>query len=284
MKIISSIEEIIPHYKAVFCDVWGVVHNGVNVFNGVDNAFHALKIAGIKVILLTNAPRPSYEVKHQLKTLGLPDDCYDDVVTSGDVTHALIEQQRDKKIFFLGPERDLPLMKGKEALLTSDFSNAEAVLCTGLFDDVSETPDHYNDMLSEIAKRGMPFICANPDVIVRRGDDIIYCAGALGQRLKTFGGDVYFAGKPYPSIYREAKKRLRDFTSEDVENSNILCIGDGLPTDIKGAIDNDFPCLFIFGGIHEDELMADGVYSEDKAKNLFQDMNAMPQWGMRHFI
>jgi HAD superfamily hydrolase (TIGR01459 family) len=243
--LIGGLEDIAARYDGLLCDVWGVVHNGVSAFQPAVEALRRFRATRGPILLVTNAPRPAPLIRRQLAQLGVADDAYDDVLTSGDVTRDVIAARPGVKVFHLGPERDLPFYRGLDIALVPE-EEAELVSCTGLFDDTSETPDDYDAMLRRLAGRGLAMACANPDLVVERGDTLVYCAGALAQRYQALGGKTIIVGKPHPPIYAAAQERLARLGV-----SRVLAVGDGLPTDIKGAHDAGIDVLFITGGIHE---------------------------------
>ena len=200
------------------------------------------------VVLITNAPRPHDGVEAQLATLGVPDGAWDRVVTSGDVTRDLIGAG-PRKVFHLGPDRDFSLYDGLDIDLVEEFE-ASSVVCTGLFDDETETPDDYREMLARLRARNLPFICANPDIVVERGDRLIWCAGALARDYAQLGGRTLIAGKPHAPIYEAALKAAGEVLGREIGRSEVLAIGDGMLTDIKGAADNGIDALYVSGGIH----------------------------------
>ncbi|MCW4115280.1 TIGR01459 family HAD-type hydrolase [Aurantimonas sp. MSK8Z-1] len=246
-RAIETLSEILDGYDAVFCDVWGVIHNGLSVFRDAERALREARAAGTRVLLITNSPRRSAGVETQLASLGLGRDSYDDIVTSGDVTRELI-RQAPGPVFHIGPPRDdeiyedLPVQRVDEA-------EAEAIVVTGLFDDEAETPEDYAPLLGRLAARGLPMICANPDIVVQRGDRLVFCAGALARDYAALGGPVRLAGKPHRPIYEVAAARIGG-----VDGKRVLAIGDGLATDIKGANGFGLDALLVLAGIHGAEL------------------------------
>jgi HAD superfamily hydrolase (TIGR01459 family) len=250
-ETIGSLAELKGRYAAIFCDVWGVVHNGEVAFSKAAQALAEAQANGIAVVLLTNSPRPHDGVEAQLRALGVPDDAWDRVVTSGDVTRDLIAAG-PRRIFHLGPDRDYPIFDGLDVELAEEFE-ADSVVCTGLFDDEVETPESYTELLTRLRARNLPFICANPDVVVERGDRLIWCAGALARDFAQLGGRTLIAGKPHAPIYDAALKAAASVLGRDVSRSEVLAVGDGMMTDIKGAADNGIDALYISGGIHARE-------------------------------
>ncbi|WP_295895830.1 TIGR01459 family HAD-type hydrolase [uncultured Bartonella sp.] len=251
----KSLEAVIKRYDAVFCDVWGVIHNGVHAFGEALLALKKARQSGKAVILITNSPRPRQGVVLQLASLKIGADFYDDIVTSGDATRYLIKEA-PKKIFHIGPERDLSLFDGLDVELCEEFE-AAAVVCTGLFDDENETPDDYVELLQRLRSRNLPFICANPDIIVHHGDKELWCAGALARAYEQLGGRTLIAGKPHRPIYDLAMKKLAE-NKGHVEKKRILAIGDGILTDIKGGQQYGLDTLYISGGIHQNEYVKNG--------------------------
>jgi HAD superfamily hydrolase (TIGR01459 family) len=180
----------------------------------------------------------------QLHGLGVPDDAYDALVTSGDVTRNVIATRPGAKVLHIGHERDLTFYEGLDAQLVPE-AEAELISCTGLYDDTVETPDNYHDLFGRLVARRLPMVCANPDIVVERGDKLVYCGGALARLYGEMGGEAILAGKPHAPIYTAAKKMIKE-----LGGSRLLAVGDGLPTDIRGAVDNGVPVLFVTGGIH----------------------------------
>lgn len=248
---IDSLQEIEGRYGVILSDVWGVVHNGVRAFSDASEALAAARARGLAVVLITNAPRPRAEVQAQLDILGVPREAYDRIVTSGDVTRDLIKVGA-RKIFHLGPERDLSIYDGLDVDIVEEFE-ASAVVCTGLFDDDVETPDDYADMLRRLRARNLPFICANPDIVVEKGDRLIWCAGALARDYAQLGGRTQIAGKPHRPIYVAALEAAAEVLGRPVTEREALAIGDGVLTDVKGAEQNGIDILYVTGGIHARE-------------------------------
>lgn len=247
-RTIERLDEVTAGYAAIFCDVWGVIHNGERAFAQATDALRRARDRGLAVVLITNAPRPWQGVREQLGVLGVPEDSWDRIVTSGDVTRELI-RNASRRVFHVGPERDLTLYDGIDVDLVEEFE-ASSVVCTGLYDDEVETPDDYAGMLQRLRARNLPFICANPDIVVERGDRLIWCAGALARDYAQLGGRTEIAGKPHRPIYEAALAEARSVLGREVAKSEVLAVGDGMLTDVKGAADNGFDVLYVSGGIH----------------------------------
>ena len=244
MRRIAGLKDLAGQYDSLLCDVWGVLHNGVRAFPNAVEALRRFREAAGLVVLITNAPRPRTPIQDQLQRLGVPDDAYDGIVTSGDVTRSVITPHPRTRIFHLGPERDLSLYEGLDVSLVAE-TEAELLSCTGLLDDTVETPDDYRALLGRLVGRNIRMVCANPDLVVERGDRLVYCAGALARLYIELGGEAILVGKPHAPIYAAATERIIA-----LGGSRILAVGDGLPTDIRGAVDNEIPVLFVTGGIH----------------------------------
>jgi HAD superfamily hydrolase (TIGR01459 family) len=255
VRQISGLGEISDRYDAILCDIWGVLHNGVASFAPGSAALTSFRRRGGAVVLITNAPRPSPPIRRQVLRLGVPPEAFDAIVTSGDVTVALMEEQTGDRVLHIGPGRDLSLFDaaaeatgGRRKLLA--LEDAQYALCTGLRNDERETPDDYELELGAMAARGMTMICANPDIVIHRGETLIYCAGALARRYEELGGQVVYAGKPHAPIYDRALALAGRAHGAAIEKSRVLAIGDGMETDIAGASRAGLDALFVTGGIH----------------------------------
>lgn len=258
MKHLDALQTEFDRYDVIFCDVWGVIHNGIVAFPAAVRALTLAIKAGKTVILLTNSPRRNESVVEQLHQLNIESSAYSRVVTSGDATRGLIANA-PRKIFHIGPDRDLSLYDDLDVELTEEFE-AQAVVVTGLFDDAVETPEDYNDMLKRIRARNLPMICANPDITVHRGSQLIWCAGALARDYAVLGGRTLIAGKPHRPIYELALHQAEELLGKTLDKSRILAIGDGVLTDVKGAEQFDLDVLYISGGIHRDDYMGEGGF------------------------
>jgi HAD superfamily hydrolase (TIGR01459 family) len=244
-------QDLSTRYPVWLCDIWGVVHNGVAHFPWAIEALRRHRGNGGLVVLLTNAPRSAAKVAAHLAHLSVTNEHYDLIVTSGDVTHELMLPYDGHRIYYLGPERDLGVLDDLSTVKSTPEA-AEVILCVGLVDDEAETPQDYADLLARMSRRGLPMICANPDKVVRRGNRLVYCAGALADLYMSMGGEVTMAGKPYRPIYDLALTRIGEKRAA-VSKGDILAIGDGPETDIKGAADYGLDVMLITaGGISEE--------------------------------
>ena len=251
--LLPHFSSLAPDYDVLLCDVWGVVHNGLVAFPDACDALMRARARGAAVVFITNSPRPRESVDAQLKHLHVPPEAYDAIVSSGDVTRSVIEARRGKSLHFLGPERDRPVFSGLNVKF-APVESADYVVCTGLIDDDVETPDDYRDRLQAMLARKLFMVCGNPDVVVERGDRLVYCAGALADLYATMGGEVLYAGKPYKPIYDLALKRAAEAFGREVPLKRVLAVGDSLRTDLKGARAAGIDFLFVTGGIHAEEL------------------------------
>lgn len=263
MHILSSLDEVLDRYDAVFCDVWGVLHNGRRLYPGAAPALQAARKAGKTVILLTNVPKPRGPIPAQLDRIGCPRDAWDVIVTSGDATRFELGARAPGPVFKIGPEEfDRTLWEGL-ALQTATLDQARFVAISGLNRE-DETPEDYADILAQAKARDLEMICANPDIVVRVGDRLVWCAGAVARDYSAMGGRVVMAGKPHAPIYDLAYRELETHTGRAIDKSRILCIGDGVTTDVAGANGQGLDCLFIASGMHGEALFSNGALDAAK--------------------
>lgn len=277
-QIIANLAEISARYDAVFCDLWGCLHNGVAPFPAAVAALQAFRAKGGKVILLTNAPRPKSSIIKQLDAMSVPRDAWDDVVTSGDAAqYAMLTGAVGHKVHFIGAPKDevfftdfaddlQAVAAAHPPIVRVSTKDAEGLVVTGLVDDLTETPEDYRATLLLAKNLGLPMLCANPDIIVHWGDKLLYCAGALAKEYEAMGGTALYFGKPHPPIYDLARRRL--VALGGAEDARILCIGDGIHTDVQGAIGESLDALFVTGGIAHDSF---GPDSNNPDKDLLED-------------
>jgi HAD superfamily hydrolase (TIGR01459 family) len=269
--LIAGLAQIADRYDAVLCDVWGVIHNGRESFADACTALTKFQETRGPVVLISNAPRPSADVVGQLRALGVPDGAWSGFVTSGDATRSALAERAPGPAWAIGPARDAALYAGTGVAFAETPEEAAFVSATGLFDDDIETPEDFRGRLTVCAERDLLMICANPDIVVQRGDKMIYCAGALAALYETLGGKVLMAGKPHAPIYAAAYAEVERLVGCPLTKDKILAIGDGLPTDVKGAAQEGLPVLFIAGGIHAaDTLTPDGRLQADKLAALLR--------------
>ncbi len=274
---IARLSDIISHYDILLCDVWGVLHNGQDPFVQADEALAEARRDGLGVVLITNSPRLNDSVGRQLDRIGVSSRAYDRIVTSGDVTRRLVSELAGP-IYFLGPDRDKALVDGLGVDCVGP-EDARAVVCTGFFDDEKETPEDYRALLETLAKRNLPFICANPDLVVERGHRLIPCAGAIAALYQSLGGVTRIAGKPHQPIYEAAMIEAHALRGP-VDRRRVLAIGDGMPTDVKGAVEQDIDLLYVSAGIHGREYMHDGRTDEAALARFLESHQVSPRWWM----
>ncbi len=251
-RLRNSMRELSARYPVWFCDIWGVVHNGHHPFAETVSTLIKHREQGGRVVLVSNSPRTASGVHTQLLEIAVDVRAWDHIVTSGDVTRNLMVEHGGGALYHIGPGRDSSLFEGLDVVRVP-VDQAYAVICTGLFDELKETPADYTDRFHPLIKRGLPMICANPDKVVRKGNLILPCAGALAEVYADMGGTVYMAGKPFKPIYELA------LDVSGAAPSQVLAIGDGPETDIKGAADFGLPVVLVSGGINES---ADGLEAE----------------------
>ena len=248
-QTLAGLGQVADDYDAVFCDIWGVIHNGKEPFHQACDALERFRERG-PVVLITNAPNPSITIPESFRDIGVPGEFYDAVVTAGDATIDALARRAPGPAFKIGPERDDKLYAGLE-MNFSDLEDATFISCTGLYED-DEHPDDYTEILGKARERGIPMVCANPDMKVKVGDDVIWCGGALGKAYEEMGGEVIYAGKPHEPIYRLCRAWLDEVTGYVPPPERILCIGDNIFTDLIGAKQQNMDCLFIQDGLHGD--------------------------------
>ncbi len=252
--IIDRFAPLARGYDVLLCDVWGVVHNGVAAFTAACEALTRFRAGGGTVILITNAPRPGAAVRKILDRFGVPHDAYDAITTSGDVTRGIVESRLGERVFHLGPRRDLPIFAGLDVTFAPP-ETADYVVCSGLFDDATETPENYRELLAAMRARSLFMVCANPDIVVERGDTLLYCAGALADAYVELGGEALYCGKPHAPIYEVALGKAAACRGGEVPpRSRVLAIGDSIRTDLQGAASFGVDCLFVTSGIHAEEF------------------------------
>ncbi|MGI9403567.1 MAG: TIGR01459 family HAD-type hydrolase [Hyphomicrobium sp.] len=267
--ILKRAGDLLSRYDVLFCDVWGVLHNGYRAFTAACDALHKFRAKGGTVILVSNAPTPKDNVARMLDACDVPHDVWDDLVASGDIALRYIAEKGYRRVFCVGPrDRDGATFKrvsGKAAKL----KNADAILCTGLNDDLNETADDYRHLLEQALALRLPFICANPDLVVAVGGRHYICAGAIADLYERMDGEVFWAGKPHASAYDTALKAAAAIRGKTTPRQRILVIGDSLRTDLKGAEAAGLDAVFVASGIHRDETMGTKSLSPDKLAVLF---------------
>ncbi|RZJ77375.1 MAG: TIGR01459 family HAD-type hydrolase, partial [Brevundimonas sp.] len=267
----AGLSEIASDYDILLCDVWGVIHNGRESWPEACEALARFNREGGQVVLISNSPRPASDVIAQLDHLGVPRASWQAFVTSGDATRAELSKLAPGPVWIIGPERDNILYEGLGLTQATSAEDAAFLSVTGLLDDETETPEDYRERLRPAAARGLELICANPDRVVQRGDQLIYCGGAIADLYESLGGRVVMAGKPYAPIYDLALREAEVVRGGPIDRSRVLCIGDGVITDVLGANSQALDCLFIAQGIHGDAAKGeDGRIDPARAADLLK--------------
>jgi HAD superfamily hydrolase (TIGR01459 family) len=268
LRLVERLRDLVEGVEVVLSDIWGVVHNGLESFPDACEALRSYRSQGGTVILITNAPRPADSVQRQLRKLGVADDTYDAIVSSGDLTRHYVADHPGRKVFWLGPERDNSIYRGLDPVL-STLEDADYMVCTGLLDDETESAEDYREMMQKALQRKLTLICANPDIVVERGDRLIYCAGAIAELYRELGGEVIFYGKPHQPIYQRAMALAAERRGHAIEPDRVLAIGDSVRTDLAGAHGFGIDCLFVTRGIHSEEFEGIDQLDQASVKELF---------------
>ncbi|MCO5130457.1 MAG: TIGR01459 family HAD-type hydrolase [Xanthobacteraceae bacterium] len=268
LRFVENLRDLTANVDVLLSDIWGVVHNGLVAFPEACEALRTFRRRGGTVVLITNAPRPADSVQRQLRKLGVADETYDAIVSSGDLTRLFVAEHPGKSMFWLGPERDNSIYRGLEAAF-APIERADYIVCTGPFDDETETPEDYRAMMEQARTRNLPLICANPDIVVERGDRLIYCAGAIAELYRELGGEVIFYGKPHRPIYERAMALAAARRTAGISPRRVLAIGDSVRTDLAGAHDFGINCLFVTRGIHAGEFQGVDALDAATVKQLF---------------
>ncbi len=273
----DGLSDISTQYDALFCDVWGVIHNGRQAFELACDALSRFRQKGGAVILITNAPVPKKHVIDYCRPLGVTEEVFDDCVSSGDATRRVLERRQGDTFWHLGIDegwdRDRFLWQGLDLKFVPELE-ANSILCMGLEDQVNDDPEDYRERLRAAVDRGCDMICANPDIKVRVGQRLVWCGGALAQIFEEEGGTVVYPGKPYQAIYDLAYEKLT-LLGRDVPDARILCIGDSPATDMRGAANMGLDGLYVGTGLTEH-----GARFEADLEHLFQTHGTTARWAM----
>ena len=275
-SFLDSFATLAPSYDVVLSDVWGVVHNGVAALPEAGEALSRFRDAGGTVVLISNAPRPGRNVIHLLDEFGVIRSAYDGIVTSGDVTTNVIAGRPGQTVFHLGPDRDRPMYATLDVRF-APVESADYAVCSGLFNDETETAEDYRDILGRMRARNLFMVCANPDIVVERGDRLVACAGAIADLYRDMGGDVLYAGKPYRPIYDQALATAESVRGAPTALARVLAIGDSVRTDVTGAAAFGVDCLFVTAGIHAEELGGRDTPDRSVVQQIFAGAGVMPK-------
>ncbi|MEJ1992365.1 MAG: TIGR01459 family HAD-type hydrolase [Maritimibacter sp.] len=284
-RIIETLSEISDRYDALFCDLWGCVHDGIAPFPEAVAALQAYRAGGGRVILITNAPRQKASVEAQIDAMGLPRDCWDDIATSGDAARAAMYRGAvGQKVWHMGEAKDdvffepMPEVTDAVEITKVMLDNAEGIVCSGPFDPMAP-PESLRPELLYAKTKGMKLLCANPDIIVDFGDERQFCAGAVAALYTEMGGESLYFGKPHPAIYDLARTRLSAFIPLP-EPARILAVGDGIQTDIAGAMGEDFDSLFITGGLAAEDTGTERQPDPAKLESYLAGEGQSPSYAM----
>ncbi|MDG4648306.1 TIGR01459 family HAD-type hydrolase [Roseibacterium sp. SDUM158017] len=283
--IIDSLADLEGRYDALFCDLWGCVHDGIRALPEAVAALQAFKAAGGAVVLLTNAPRPRASVASQIRRLGVPDDAWDIIATSGDAARlAMFQGVVGHKVWHIGEAHDAPffepvkLLENPAPIEKVELEEAEGIVCTGPFDPHADPAEMRPRFL--LAKTmGLKLLCANPDIVVDRGDSREWCAGALAELYEEMGGESLYFGKPHPPIYDLARRRLEQI-GRSVPEDRILAVGDGILTDVKGGMGENIDTLFITGGLARSETGTTDQPDPDRLDAFLADIRLQPTYAI----
>lgn len=268
IRFIDHLNELARDVDIILSDIWGVIHDGLVAFPEACAALQTFREGGGTVVMITNAPRPADSVQRQLRKLGVADATYDAIVSSGDLTRQFITGHPGQAVHKIGPERDNSIFRELDVSFVP-LDQADYIVCTGPFDDETETPDDYRDLLQQALARKLTLICANPDIVVERGDRLIYCAGAIAELYRSFGGEVIFYGKPHRPIYDRALGIAHELRRN--ATGRVLAIGDSVRTDLTGANAMGINCVFLTRGIHADEFKGLDRMNDKAVHKFFGD-------------
>ncbi len=282
-NLIPHFSAFAPNYDVFLCDVWGVVHNGEVSFPDACDALMRARAMGKVVVFITNAPRPGDSVIRQIDHLRVPHEAYDAIVSSGDVTRDVIMHRKGQSLCHIGPERDHSIFTGLHVKF-APLETADYVVCSGLDDDDKDTPEDYRARLETMLKRKLFMLCGNPDLVVERGDRLVYCAGSIADLYATMGGEVLYAGKPYRPIYELALQKAEAIAGRKADLKRVMAIGDSVRTDLKGARAFGIDMLFMAAGIHAEEFGGRDTPNQAAMNTVFAAAGEMPTAVMKHLV
>ena len=267
--VLARAGELLANYDVMFCDVWGVLHDGHRAFEAACDALLKFRAKGGTVILVSNAPVPGERVAVMLDSRAVPRDAYDGIVASGEIALRHIAEKGYKRLHCFGPQQRDAATFTRLAAEQASIDTAEAILCTGLNDDINETADDYRPLLERARARNIPFVCANPDLVVDVGGTQYLCAGAIADLYERMDGEVFWAGKPHANAYDAAHAAAENARGRSIDRKRIIAVGDSLRTDLKGAEAASIDAIFVASGIHRDEMMGNGTLDAEKLAVLF---------------
>lgn len=274
--IIANAGSLLARYDTVFCDVWGVMHNGQAAYAEAGEALARFRAGGGTVILVSNAPVPAEGVVRVLDRTGVRGDAWDAIVSSGDIALAHIAEKGYRQLHRIGPARRDSMLFKRLPGESVGLDLADAIVCTGLVDDGNETVATYHPLIADGVARKLPFVCANPDLVVDVGHKRYLCAGSIAAEYEARGGDVFWAGKPHHSAYAAAFRKADEVRGARPATARVLAIGDAVRTDLAAAKGAGVDALFIASGIHNDEVLAEGEIDAGKLTALFSPSGTPP--------
>ncbi len=281
--LIPHFSALAPDYDVLLCDVWGVVHNGEVSFPAACDALMRARDQGKTVVFITNAPRPGEAVMRQLDRLKVPRATCDAIASSGDVTRHVVEERKGQSLCHLGPERDHSIFTGLDVQF-APLESADYVVCSGLDDDDTQTPEDFRARLELMRKRNLFMVCGNPDLVVERGDQLVYCAGSVAELYENMGGEVLYAGKPYRPIYDLALAKAEAASGRTADRRRVLAIGDSVRTDLTGARKFGIDMLFMTAGIHAGDFGVREAPDPAAIKTTFAAAGHEPTAVMRELV
>jgi HAD superfamily hydrolase (TIGR01459 family) len=270
LRFADRLRDLTPEVDVILSDVWGVIHDGLHGFPQACGALQAFRARGGTVILITNAPRPAESIQRQLRKMDIADETYDAIVSSGDLTRQFVAANLHRTVCQIGPERDNPIYRGLDVTF-APLESADYIVCTGPYNDDIETEENYRGMMEEARRRNLTFVCANPDIVVERGDRLITCAGAIAELYRDLGGEVIFYGKPHRPIYEHALRLAAEKRGAPTPQARVLAIGDSVRTDLSGANLMGLDCLFMTRGIHAADFAGVSEVDAFTVRRLFGD-------------
>ena len=269
-QVITAAGPLLSKYTAIFCDVWGVAHDGHSAYATANDALKRFRDQGGVVVMVSNAPVPNTRVAEMLDRVGFWRDAWDAIVSSGDIALCHVSDKDYRRPYLIGPyDRDATFFDALPQPGVQQLKDADVIVCTGLNDDVREKPEDYRALLEAGLELELPFVCANPDLVVDVGGVFYYCAGAIAEIYEDLGGDVCWAGKPHRSAFETARWEAERVHRAPIAREKIIAIGDGLRTDIKAAQGMGINAIFITSGIHRNETMVDGEIDSGLMESLF---------------
>ena len=275
--ILTSAADFLAGYDVLLCDVWGVVHDGRNAYASANDSLPRYRARGGTVVLVSNAPMTGVAIGKLLDDKGVHRGCWDAIVGSGDIALAHMAEQKYAQVYGIGPRPRDDSFFNEVPRLTADLGAADAIACTGLLHERTETAEDYRALLGEALGRRVPFVCVNPDLAVHVGADLLPCAGAIAALYETMGGTVYWCGKPHPSAYAMGLKVAEKIRGGAIDKSRILGIGDAVRTDLKSAATAGVDALFIAQGLHRDDVIVDGKVDAAALSDLLTRSGATPK-------